>query len=61
MTDGRWVQLSRGTRQLLLRFALSGTAADPILLDEPWEGLDPAGRVADRRRCTDGAPPAPRS
>ena len=37
-------ELSRGTRQLFgLRIALSGTAADLILLDEPWEGLDPAG------------------
>jgi ABC-type multidrug transport system ATPase subunit len=35
-------QLSRGTRQLVgLRVLLSGTAADLILLDEPWEGLDP--------------------
>lgn len=37
-------QLSRGNRQLLgLRVALSGHDADLILLDEPWEGLDPAG------------------
>ena len=37
-------ELSRGTRQLFgLRIALSGTAADLILLDEPWEGLDPSG------------------
>ena len=37
-------ELSRGTRQLFgLRIALSGTAADLILLDEPWEGLDPNG------------------
>jgi ABC-type multidrug transport system ATPase subunit len=35
-------QLSRGTRQLLgLRVLLSGTDADLVLLDEPWEGLDP--------------------
>ena len=37
-------ELSRGTRQLFgLRITLSGTAADLILLDEPWEGLDPSG------------------
>ena len=35
-------QLSRGTRQLLgLRVVLSGAEADLVLLDEPWEGLDP--------------------
>jgi ABC-type multidrug transport system ATPase subunit len=35
-------QLSRGTRQLLgLRVLLSGSEADLVLLDEPWEGLDP--------------------
>jgi ABC-type multidrug transport system ATPase subunit len=35
-------QLSRGTRQLLgLRVLLSGSDADLVLLDEPWEGLDP--------------------
>jgi ABC-2 type transport system ATP-binding protein len=43
--DGRRVgQMSRGTRQLFgLRLVLSGSDADLILLDEPWEGLDPAG------------------
>jgi len=36
--------LSRGTRQMLgLRGVLSGDSADLLLLDEPWEGLDPAG------------------
>lgn len=36
--------LSRGTRQLLgLRVALSWCDADVLLLDEPWEGLDPWG------------------
>jgi ABC-type multidrug transport system ATPase subunit len=36
--------LSRGTRQLLgLRVVLSGEEADLLLLDEPWEGLDPEG------------------
>ena len=36
--------LSRGSRQLFgLRIALAGTNADVIILDEPWEGLDPAG------------------
>jgi ABC-type multidrug transport system ATPase subunit len=36
-------QLSRGSRQLFgLRVALSGRDADIILLDEPWEGLDPS-------------------
>jgi ABC-2 type transport system ATP-binding protein len=35
-------QLSRGTRQVLgLRVLLSGNEADLVLLDEPWEGLDP--------------------
>jgi ABC-2 type transport system ATP-binding protein len=35
-------QLSRGTRQLVgLRMLLSGADADLVLLDEPWEGLDP--------------------
>lgn len=43
--DGRRIgQLSRGNRQLLgLRVALSGDEADLVLLDEPWEGLDPEG------------------
>jgi len=37
-------RLSRGNRQALgLRVLLSGTPADLLLLDEPWEGLDPAG------------------
>jgi ABC-2 type transport system ATP-binding protein len=35
-------QLSRGTRQLLgLRILLAGDEGDLVLLDEPWEGLDP--------------------
>jgi ABC-type multidrug transport system ATPase subunit len=35
-------QLSRGTRQLVgLRVLLAGEDADLVLLDEPWEGLDP--------------------
>ena len=43
--------LSRGTRQLLgLRIALHGAAPDILLLDEPWEGLDPA---AARRLTAD--------
>jgi ABC-2 type transport system ATP-binding protein len=43
--------LSRGTRQLLgLRIALHGAAPDLLLLDEPWEGLDPAAA----RRLTAG-------
>ena len=34
--------LSRGTRQLLgLRVVLAGEEADLLVLDEPWEGLDP--------------------
>jgi len=37
-------ELSRGNRQLLgLRLVLGGTHADILLLDEPWEGLDPEG------------------
>jgi ABC-2 type transport system ATP-binding protein len=45
LDDGRRMgQLSRGNRQFLgLRLALAGSDADLILLDEPWEGLDPAG------------------
>lgn len=45
MDDRRRVgQLSRGNRQMLgLRLVLSGTGADVLLLDEPWEGLDPDG------------------
>jgi ABC-2 type transport system ATP-binding protein len=36
--------LSRGSRQLFgLRVLLSGDEADLVLLDEPWEGLDPDG------------------
>lgn len=36
-------RLSRGTRQTLgLRVLLAGTPPDIVLLDEPWEGLDPA-------------------
>ena len=35
--------LSRGTRQLFgLRIVLDGSPPDILLLDEPWEGLDPA-------------------
>jgi ABC-type multidrug transport system ATPase subunit len=37
-------RLSRGNRQAFgLRVVLSGPPADLVLLDEPWEGLDPAG------------------
>src|SRR5215471_8955838 len=37
-------QLSRGSRQQLgLRLAISRTDAEILLLDEPWEGLDPDG------------------
>lgn len=37
-------ELSRGSRQLLgLRGLLAGEDADLVLLDEPWEGLDPDG------------------
>lgn len=37
-------ELSRGTRQMLgLRVVLSTCDADVLLLDEPWEGLDPDG------------------
>jgi len=37
-------QLSRGSRQLLgLDLVLAATGADILLLDEPWEGLDPKG------------------
>jgi ABC-2 type transport system ATP-binding protein len=36
-------RLSRGTRQALgLRALLAGPPADLVLLDEPWEGLDPS-------------------
>ena len=37
-------RLSRGGRQMLgLRVLLSGDETDLLLLDEPWEGLDPEG------------------
>ena len=37
-------RLSRGNRQTLgLRVLLSGAPTDILLLDEPWEGLDPSG------------------
>lgn len=37
-------RLSRGNRQALgLRVLLAGPPADILLLDEPWEGLDPPG------------------
>jgi ABC-2 type transport system ATP-binding protein len=37
-------ELSRGNRQLFgLRMVLAGSDADILLLDEPWEGLDPIG------------------
>lgn len=44
-TDSRKIgTLSRGSRQLFgLRVVLAGANADVIILDEPWEGLDPAG------------------
>ena len=53
-------ELSRGTRQLLgLRVLLAGDEADLVLLDEPWEGLDPEGSawLTDevRRWRADGA------
>jgi ABC-2 type transport system ATP-binding protein len=36
-------RLSRGQRQTLgLRVLLAGPPADLVLLDEPWEGLDPS-------------------
>lgn len=39
-------RLSRGNRQALgLRVSLSGLPADIVLLDEPWEGLDPSWAV----------------
>jgi ABC-2 type transport system ATP-binding protein len=45
MDDRRRIgQLSRGSRQLIgLRLVLAGADADILLLDEPWEGLDPNG------------------
>ena len=37
-------RLSRGSRQVLgLRVLLLGEGTDLLLLDEPWEGLDPEG------------------
>jgi ABC-2 type transport system ATP-binding protein len=36
-------QLSRGSRQLVGLQSVLAEAADLILLDEPWEGLDPIG------------------
>ena len=61
MDDPRRIgQLSRGSRQILgLKVLLSGDDADLILLDEPWEGLDPEGSAwlieTLRRWRTDGA------
>ena len=51
--------LSRGSRQLYgLRVVLSGHA-DLLILDEPWEGLDPSGAAwltdAVRRWSSEGA------
>ena len=51
--------LSRGSRQLYgLRVVLAGQT-DLLILDEPWEGLDPAGAAwlseALRRSAHDGA------
>lgn len=45
MNDRRKIgELSRGNRQLLgLRLVLASIDADILLLDEPWEGLDPVG------------------
>jgi ABC-2 type transport system ATP-binding protein len=53
-------QLSRGSRQILgLKVLLAGNDADLILLDEPWEGLDPDGSAwlteTVRRWRSDGA------
>jgi ABC-2 type transport system ATP-binding protein len=53
-------QLSRGSRQMLgLKVLLSGNDADLLLLDEPWEGLDPDGSAwlieTVRRWRSDGA------
>lgn len=44
-SDSRRIgRLSRGSRQLFgLRVVLAGADADLIILDEPWEGLDPSG------------------
>ena len=51
--------LSRGSRQLLgLRAVLARARLDAVLLDEPWEGLDPDGArwltEALRRRREEG-------
>jgi ABC-type multidrug transport system ATPase subunit len=59
MNDRRRIgQLSRGNRQLVgLRLVLSGSDADILLLDEPWEGLDPDGSewlTETLRRWRDG-------
>jgi ABC-type multidrug transport system ATPase subunit len=45
MDDRRRIgELSRGSRQLLgLRLVLAGSDAEMVLLDEPWDGLDPNG------------------
>lgn len=52
--------LSRGTRQMLgLRAILAIVGSRAILLDEPWEGLDPDGarwlNVSLARRAAEGA------
>jgi ABC-2 type transport system ATP-binding protein len=54
MDDRRRIgELSRGSRQFVgLRLVLAGGDVDLLLLDEPWEGLDPAGSdwLTDRLR-----------
>lgn len=52
ISDNRRIgTLSRGTRQILgLRIALHGAPPDLLLLDEPWDGLDPSAA----RRLSDG-------
>jgi ABC-2 type transport system ATP-binding protein len=61
MDDRRRIgELSRGSRQLLgLRLVLAGAEEGILLLDEPWEGLDPTGSewLTDtlRRWRTNGA------
>jgi len=54
MDDRRRIgELSRGNRQLVgLRLVLADGDVDLLLLDEPWEGLDPAGSdwLTDRLR-----------
>ena len=55
ITARRLGVLSRGTRQRIgLEATLAGTSARLLLLDEPWEGLDPDGSRWLSQRLVEG-------